>query len=277
MFRRLMVDVAVSYGTCDSMGTLREIPESADISNLGLLCVPDWKLCRIDDFMYGFEQKLSGRKGISMIEIKDVSLNLNKRQILDHVSLKLQEGKIYGLVGNNGSGKTMLMKCVCGFIHPTSGIVLADGKVIGKDVDYLPDAGVIIETPGFISYYSGLQNLKVLAGIKNKIGNLQIRDAMKRVGLDPDLKLSVKKYSLGMRQRLGLAQAMMESPSVLILDEPMNGLDENGVEEIRQLLLSMKNDHKTIVIASHNTEDIQVLCDEVYEMENGKLCNMNTV
>ena len=210
-------------------------------------------------------------------EIKDVSLNLNKRQILDHVSLKLQEGKIYGLVGNNGSGKTMLMKCVCGFIHPTSGMVLADGKVIGKDVDYLPDAGVIIETPGFISYYSGLQNLKVLAGIKNKIGNLQIRDAMKRVGLDPDLKLSVKKYSLGMRQRLGLAQAMMESPSVLILDEPMNGLDKNGVEEIRQLLLSMKNDHKTIVIASHNAEDIQVLCDEVYEMENGKLCNMNTV
>jgi len=206
-----------------------------------------------------------------MIDIKDVSLNLNKRQILDHVSLKLQEGKIYGLVGNNGSGKTMLMKCVCGFIHPTSGIVLADEKVIGKDVDYLPDAGVIIETPGFISYYSGLQNLKVLAGIKNKIDNSQIRGAMKRVGLDPDLKLPVKKYSLGMRQRLGLAQAIMESPSVLILDEPMNGLDKNGVEEIRQLLLSMKNDHKTIVIASHNAEDIQVLCDEVYEMENGKL------
>ena len=228
-----------------------------------------WELCCIDSLMYGFEQKISGRKGISMIDIKDVSLNLNKRQILDHVSLKLQEGKIYGLVGNNGSGKTMLMKCVCGFIHPTSGIVLADEKVIGKDVDYLPDAGVIIETPGFISYYSGLQNLKVLAGIKNKIDNSQIRDAMKRVGLDPDLKLPVKKYSLGMRQRLGLAQAIMESPSVLILDEPMNGLDKNGVEEIRQLLLSMKNDHKTIVIASHNAEDIQVLCDEVYEMENG--------
>ena len=122
-----------------------------------------WELCRIDCIMYSFEQKISGRKGISMIDIKDVSLNLNKRQILDHVSLKLQEGKIYGLVGNNGSGKTMLMKCVCGFIHPTSGIVLADGKVIGKDVDYLPDAGIIIETPGFISYYSGLQNLKVLA------------------------------------------------------------------------------------------------------------------
>lgn len=190
---------------------------------------------------------------------------MNKRQILDHVSLKLQEGKIYGLVGNNGSGKTMLMKCVCGFIHPTSGIVLADEKVIGKDVDYLPDAGVIIETPGFISYYSGLQNLKVLAGIKNRIGNSQIRDAMKRVGLDPDLKLPVKKYSLGMRQRLGLAQAIMESPSVLILDEPMNGLDKNGVEEIRQLLLSMKNDYKTIVIASHNAEDIQVFIVRAFE------------
>ena len=180
---------------------------------------------------------------------------------MDHVSLKLQEGKIYGLVGN----KARLMKGVCGCMHAALGIVLADEKVIGKDVDYLPDAGVIIETPGFISYYSGLQNLKVLAGIKNRIGNSQIRDAMKRVGLDPDLKLPVKKYSLGMRQRLGLAQAIMESPSVLILDEPMNGLDKNGVEEIRQLLLSMKNDHKTIVIASHNAEDIQVFIVRAFE------------
>ena len=168
-----------------------------------------------------------------MIRADNVSLILNKRQILSHISLELHNGKIYGLVGNNGCGKTMLMKCICGFVHPTEGKIEADGKVIGKDVDYLSDAGIILETPGFIGYYSGLQNLKVLAGINHKIGQEQIRDAMRRVGLDPDLKLAVKKYSLGMRQRLGLAQAIMENPSVLILDEPMNGLDRKGVEEMR--------------------------------------------
>ncbi len=165
----------------------------------------------------------------------------------------------------------MLMKCMCGFIRPTKGTVESNGKVIGRDVDYLPDAGVIIETPGFIPYYSGFQNLKVLAGIKNKISAKEIREAIQTVGLDPDLKLPVKKYSLGMRQRLGLAQAIMENPSVLILDEPMNGLDKNGVEEIRKLLLFMKDERKIIVIASHNAEDIRVLCDEVHEMEQGEL------
>lgn len=206
-----------------------------------------------------------------MIQVKDVSLILNNRQILKNVSLELEYGNIYGLVGNNGSGKTVLMKCICGFMHPSSGEVAANGKVIGKDVDYLPDAGIIIETPGFIPYYSGLQNLKVLAGIKNKITKEEMRAAMERVGLDADLKLPVKKYSLGMRQRLGLAQAIMERPSVLILDEPMNGLDKHGVEEIRQLLLSLKAQEKLIIIASHNVDDIQILCDEVYEMECGEL------
>lgn len=204
-----------------------------------------------------------------MIRADNVSLILNKRQILSRISLELYNGKIYGLVGNNGCGKTMLMKCICGFVHPTEGKIEADGKVIGKDVDYLPDAGIILETPGFIGYYSGLQNLKVLAGINHKIGQEQIRDAMRRVGLDPDLKLAVKKYSLGMRQRLGLAQAIMENPSVLILDEPMNGLDRKGVEEMRRLLLSLKALDKLIIIASHNAEDIEVLCDRVYEMDSG--------
>ena len=206
---------------------------------------------------------------VRMIRADNVSLILNKRQILSHISLELHNGKIYGLVGNNGCGKTMLMKCICGFVHPTEGKIEADGKVIGKDVDYLPDAGIILETPGFIGYYSGLQNLKVLAGINHKIGQEQIRDAMRRVGLDPDLKLAVKKYSLGMRQRLGLAQAIMENPSVLILDEPMNGLDRKGVEEMRRLLLSLKALDKLIIIASHNAEEIEVLCDRVYEMDSG--------
>ena len=210
-----------------------------------------------------------------MIRVNDISLVMNKRQILSHISLELQNGNIYGLAGNNGCGKTMLMKCICGFVHPTEGQVEVDGKIIGKDLDYLPDAGIIIETPGFIGYYSGLQNLKVLAGIRHKIGQEKIRNTMRTVGLDPDLKLPVKKYSLGMRQRLGLAQAIMEEPSVLILDEPMNGLDHRGVEEIRNLLLSLKAHNKLIVIASHNAEDIKVLCDRVYEMDNGIIQKSN--
>ena len=210
-----------------------------------------------------------------MIRVNDISLVMNKRQILSHISLELQNGNIYGLAGNNGCGKTMLMKCICGFVHPTEGQVEVDGKIIGKDLDYLPDAGIIIETPGFIGYYSGLQNLKVLAGIRHKIGQEKIRNTMRTVGLDPDLKLPVKKYSLGMRQRLGLAQALMEEPSVLILDEPMNGLDRQGVEEIRSLLLSLKAHNKLIVIASHNAEDIKVLCDRVYEMDNGIIQKSN--
>lgn len=206
-----------------------------------------------------------------MIQVKDVSLTLNKRQILKDVSLELEPEKIYGLVGNNGSGKTMLMKCICGFIHPDTGTIEADGVVIGKNTDYLPDAGIIIETPGFIPYYSGLKNLKVLAGIKNQITVKDMREAMELVGLDPNLKLPVKKYSLGMRQRLGLAQAVMEDPSRLILDEPMNGLDKHGTAEIRELLLHLREQGKTILIASHMSEDIQLLCDVVYEMEGGRL------
>ena len=170
-----------------------------------------------------------------MLEIENLTKTFGTQTVISDISMTLVSGKIYGLVGRNGSGKTMLMKCMCGFIRPTEGTVESNGNVIGRDVDYLPDAGVIIETPGFIPYYSGFQNLKVLAGIKNKISANEIREAILTVGLDPELKLPVKKYSLGMRQRLGLAQAIMENPSILILDEPMNGLDKNGVEEIRKL------------------------------------------
>lgn len=206
-----------------------------------------------------------------MIEIKNVSLTLKKRQILTEISLRLENRKIYGLAGNNGCGKTMLMKCICGFVKPTSGVIFSDGKQVGKDTDYLTDAGIIIETPGFISYYSGLKNLKVLAGIRNQITLDEVRTAMKQVGLNPSLKLPVKKYSLGMRQRLGLAQAIMEHPATLILDEPMNGLDKNSVEEIRKLLLNMKQQGCLILLASHNAEDIRILCDEVYEMDGGRI------
>ena len=206
-----------------------------------------------------------------MIEVQNVTLQIKGKTILSDANLTMEEGRIYGLVGNNGSGKTMLMKCICGFVLPTKGAVLSNGKKIGKDMDYLQDAGVIIETPGFISYYSGLKNLKLLAGLNGKKDTAHLSRVMELCGLDPGLRLPVRKYSLGMRQRLGIAQAIMEDQKYLILDEPMNGLDKNGVAEIRELLLKMKNENRLIILASHNREDIEILCDEVYEMEDGIL------
>lgn len=206
-----------------------------------------------------------------MIKAENVCLTLQKNEILKNVSIHFERGKIHGLIGRNGSGKTMLMKCICGFVKPTSGEITVDGKHIGKDCDFPNNAGIIIETPGFIPYYSGLKNLKLLADLRKKITTDDIRSTMKQVGLDPDLKRHVRKYSLGMRQRLGLAQAIMENPDLLILDEPMNGLDKDGVEDMRKYLLDLKAQGKTILIASHSAEDIDVLCDTVCEMDKGKL------
>ena len=210
-----------------------------------------------------------------MIQIKDLNLNIKGHLILSDVNMTLQEGKIYGLVGNNGSGKTMLMKCICGFVRPTSGEVIVNDDVIGRDVDYIKDTGIIIENPGFIPYYSGMKNLKMLSEINEKADKNKIRETMEICGLNPELKLPVKKYSLGMRQRLGIAQAIMEDQSILILDEPMNGLDKEGVAAIRRLLLKMKEEGRLIILASHNREDIDVLCDEVFEVEKGKIRQVN--
>ena len=206
-----------------------------------------------------------------IIDVRGLSLTIGKTAILNDVTVSLEAGKIHGLIGRNGSGKTMLMKCICGFIRPTRGVVVVDGKRVGKDVDFPKNMGIIIETPGFIPYYSGYKNLKLLAGLRNKIGKEEIIQAMERTGLDPKLKRHVKKYSLGMRQRLGLAQAIMEDPDILILDEPMNGLDKDGVEDMRRYLIDLREQGKTILIASHSSEDISVLCDSVYEMEKGIL------
>lgn len=206
-----------------------------------------------------------------MIQISNLSLNIKGRRILTDVNMTLHEGKIYGLAGNNGSGKTMLMKCICGFVKPTAGEVVVNGERIGKDADYIKNTGIIIENPGFIPYYSGIRNLKLLSEISGKADVAKIREAMEICGLDPDLKLPVKKYSLGMRQRLGIAQAIMEDQSTLILDEPMNGLDKEGVAAVRNLLLHMKEKGKTIILASHNREDIDILCDEVFEVESGQV------
>ena len=211
----------------------------------------------------------------SIISVKGVDLTIGKTEILKQINVEFEEGKIHGLIGRNGSGKTMLMKCICGFIKPTKGEIVVDGKRVGRDIDFPKDMGIIIETPGFIPYYSGYKNLRLLAGLNNKIGKQQVREAMKKVGLDPDLKRHVKKYSLGMRQRLGLAQAIMEDPKILVLDEPFNGLDKDGVKEMREYLLSYKEQGKTILICSHSAEDISVLCDTVHEMDKGRLERIN--
>lgn len=205
-----------------------------------------------------------------MIEVKNVSVTIGKNRILQDISVTFEKGKIHGLIGRNGSGKTVLMKCICGFMKPTSGAVFVEGKQIGKDVDFVPDAGVIIETPGFVPFYSGIRNLQILAALNHKIGNEEIREAMRTVGLDPGLKRHVKKYSLGMRQRLGIAQAIMENPKLLILDEPFNGLDKEGVEQMRTYFLKLKEEGATILLTSHTSEDIKLLCDTVTEMEKGR-------
>lgn len=207
----------------------------------------------------------------NMIEVTNVNLTLGKNEILKNINVSFEEGSIHGLIGRNGSGKTMLLKCICGFVKTTTGVITVDGKQVGKDVDFPPDMGIIIETPGFIPYYSGYKNLKVLATLKHQIGKQEIIESMKHVGLDPTLKRHVKKYSLGMRQRLGLAQAIMENPKLLILDEPFNGLDKDGVKEMRTYLKTCKEQGKTILICSHSAEDISLLCDTVHEMDKGIL------
>ena len=208
------------------------------------------------------------------IKIDELNLILSKKMILNNVNIEFEKGKIHGLIGRNGSGKTMLMKCICGFVKPTSGTIFVNGKQIGKDCDFPDNVGIIIETPGFIPYYSGYKNLKLLADLNRKIGSDKIKETMQKVGLDPELKRHVKKYSLGMRQRLGLAQAIMENPDILILDEPMNGLDKDGVADMRKYLLELKKQGKTILIASHSSEDIEILCDTVCEMDKGVLTEL---
>ena len=203
------------------------------------------------------------------ISVQNVSKDFGAERVLNSVSRDFEKGKIHGIVGNNGSGKTVLMKCICGFLIPTEGTVTVNGRRVGRDVDFPPDLGLIIETPGFLPNLSGAKNLEILASLNKKIGLAEIADSIRRVGLDPLMKKPVGKYSLGMRQRLGIAQAIMEDPALLILDEPLNGLDKHGVREMRDLIKGLKADGTTILLASHNQGDIDELCDTVCEMDAG--------
>lgn len=205
----------------------------------------------------------------NVIEVKNVSLSIKENKILNNINVSFERGKIHGLIGRNGSGKTMLMKCICGFVKCTSGEIIVNGERVGKDVDFPFNTGIIIENPSFIPYYSGYKNLKMLAELNGKTKKEDVIASIESVGLDPKMKRSVKKYSLGMRQRLGFAQAIMDNPDILILDEPMNGLDVDGVDDIRKCLMELRNQGKTILIASHYAEDIEILCDTVHEIKKG--------
>lgn len=206
-----------------------------------------------------------------VIRLDHVYKNFGSTEILKDISLTCEKGKIYGFVGYNGSGKTVMFKCICGFFKCTKGAIYIQGKQMGKDIDMLNQAGIIIEEPGFLRKWDGYHNLEFLYTIRNKKDKDHLYAILEKVGLDPKSKKKVEKYSLGMRQRLAIAQAIMEDPDILILDEPMNGLDKDGVAEMRSLFLEMKAAGKTILLASHNREDIEALCDEVYEMDGGRI------
>lgn len=204
----------------------------------------------------------------NIIEVRNVTKEFRETKALDNLSLDFERGKIHGIIGRNGSGKTVLMKCICGFMTPTSGEVLVNGEKV-RPSKAQENIGLIIETPGFIGGKSGLKNLQYLLDLRGKRGTAAAESAMAAVGLDLGNRKPVRKYSLGMRQRLGIAQAIMEDPELLLLDEPMNGLDNQGVDDMRRLFAKLRERGKTILLASHSNEDIRTLCDTVCELDHG--------
>lgn len=207
---------------------------------------------------------------MNQIRLEYVTKMLGEQVILENINLNLESGKIYGLIGRNGSGKTVLLKCMVGFMKVSKGKILVNNQELGKDISFLTNMGFIINQPGFIEEISGFKNLQYLASIRKIADKTRIENIMLLLGLNPKSRKPVEKYSLGMRQKLGIAQAIMEDPDILILDEPMNALDEETVEFVRALLTKLKQE-KIIIITSHNKEDIELLCDEVYRLKNGTL------
>lgn len=206
-----------------------------------------------------------------VIEIKNATKQFREEVALDGINLHIEREKIIGIVGRNGSGKTVLLKCIVGLMPLTKGEIYVDGKRVTVSGKASSDIGMIIETPGFLPNYNAFKNLWLLAAINKKITKAKVKSCLILVGLDPNSKKRVGKFSLGMRQRLGIAQAIMEHPAILLLDEPMNGLDNAGVEDMRALFLKLKDEGVTIILASHNKEDIEFLCDHVYSMDKGRI------
>lgn len=213
---------------------------------------------------------LLGGYAMSEIIIENLSKTIKNNKILDNVNLTFESGHVYGLVGRNGSGKTMLLRAICGLIFPDSGKVIIDGKQLHKDISFPESCGIIIENTDLLPKFSAFDNLKMLSEIKNTANDNMIKSAIKSVGLDPDSKKKVKTFSLGMKQRLSIAQTLFEDPDILLLDEPTNALDEDGVNDVRRILLEQKKKNKLIIIASHNKEDISLLSDTVISVSNGR-------
>ena len=206
-----------------------------------------------------------------MLKIRDLSKRFKRRVIFENVNLDLKRGNIYGFVGANGSGKSVFFKTICGFLRPEKGSILIDDMEIGKNIDFLPELGVLIEKPGFIEEYNQLDNLRYLARINNKIGEKEIKDSLEAVGLDIANKDKVKNFSLGMRQRLAIAQAIMEGQKIIILDEPFNGLDKEGVEQIKTLIKGLKSPDRLILLTSHIPGDIEELSDCIFAFSDGNI------
>lgn len=208
---------------------------------------------------------------MTSIAIENVSKTIRKQQVIRNVSINLQSGKIYGFQGINGSGKTMLMRLISGLILPTSGEIVIDGKRLGKDIAFPKSIGLFLEAPAFLDGYSGFQNLKMLASIQGKINDVQIRNALVYVGLNPNDKKKYRKYSLGMKQRLGIGAAIMESPDIIILDEPTNSLDESGVELVKALLATLRERGALVVVSCHDLSILRTVSDEILLLESGRV------
>ena len=210
------------------------------------------------------------------INIDNISKSFDKGLVLNNINLYFESGKVYGLKGRNGSGKTMLLRAISGLILPDKGTIKIDDKILGEDLSFPPSVGVLIENPGYIPELSGKENLRNIADIKSVVSDKEINEIMKYFDLEPESKKPVKKYSLGMKQKLGLCMAFMEDPELILLDEPMNALDEKAVNDLKDLILKKEKEGKLIIIASHDLEDLEELTDEIIEMQNGEVVNKNS-
>ena len=208
------------------------------------------------------------------IKIENVTKKIRKARVVDNVSMELSSGRVYGLKGINGSGKTMLMRLISGLIYPTEGQITIDGKVLGKDMHFPESIGLLIENPAFLDAYSGYDNLKLLASIREKAGEKKIREVLERVGLDPDSRKKYRKYSLGMKQRLGIAGAVLEEPDLLILGEPTNALDSDGVEMLKSLVQDERERGALVIVSCHDGKILEEMADEIYFLENGRVVSV---
>lgn len=211
---------------------------------------------------------------MSKLEIKNLSKTIKGTLILDNISVSFSSGTIYGLRGRNGCGKTMFMRCICGLIIPTSGTITIDGRQLHKDMSVPDSIGALIENPSFLPQYTGYKNLKILATLAGNITDEEIRMALERVGLDPQDKRVYRKYSLGMKQKLGIANAIMGEPDIIVLDEPINALDEESVKKIKNELIRLSEKGKLIIIVCHDREELEFLSDVIYEMKNGRIIGL---